>query len=98
MPFDSEVKAVALEQWQYQREVTPHPAAYIVERQISAVWNDVVIDNTSIIESIDRAVLTCNREITKKLQEFGYVDSDGKLIRDYNINIIENLYKRLREE
>ena len=98
LPFDSEVKAVALEQWRYQREVTPHPAAYIVERQISAVWNDVVIDNTSIIESIDRAVLTCDREITKKLQEFGYVDSDGKLIRDYNINIIENLYKRLREE
>lgn len=98
LPFDSRVKALAMEQWEHQREVTPHPAAYIVEREISAVWNDVVIDNSAMIESLDRAVLSINREIRRKLLEFGYIDEQGKTVKDYNARTIEMLYEKLKEE
>lgn len=98
LPFDNNIKKLALSQWEYQREVTPHPASYIVEREISGVWNDVVIDNKPLIESLDKAVLATNRELQRKLQEFGYIDSKGNLIREYNVKIIEMLYKKLDGE
>lgn len=94
LPFDSDVKEKAIEQWQYQREVTPHPASYIVERELSGVWNDVVIDSSDMMESLDQAVLVIDREIKRKLQEFGYIDQDGKLIKDYNIEILKMLYTK----
>lgn len=95
LPFDGRVKELALEMWQNQREVTPHPAAYMLERELSGVWDDVVISNQALVESLDRAVLTTNREITRKMTEFGYIDQEGALIKDYNIEILEMLYERL---
>ncbi len=98
LPFDNNIKELALSQWEQQREVTPHPASYIVERELSGVWNDVVIDNTPLIESLDKAVLATNREFQRKLQEFGYIDFQGNLIKEYNVKIIEMLYEKLDEE
>ncbi len=95
LPFDSGVKELALEMWQHQREVTPHPAAYMLERELSGVWDDVVISNKALVESVDRAVLTTNREITRKMVEFGYLDDEGNLIKDYNIEILKMLYEEL---
>ena len=97
LPLDSNIKEAALAQWLEQREVTPHPASYIVEREISGVWNDVVIDNSELMKSLDSAVLTIDREIRRKLQEFGYIEEDGTLIKDYNINILEMLYEKAGE-
>ena len=34
---------------------------------------------------IDKAVKTVNHEFDRKLEEFGYNDSDGNVIKDYNI-------------
>ena len=31
--------------------------------------------------SLDKAILTCNRQIAQKLQEFGYMDDKGNLIK-----------------
>ena len=97
IPFDSEVKGLVMEQWKNQREITPHPASYIVERELSGVWNDVVVDNSSLIESLDQAVLVSNREIARKLMEFGYMDEEGNLIRDYDIKVLEMLDKEFGE-
>ena len=66
-------------------------------REISGVWNDVVIDNSELMKSLDSAVLTIDREIRRKLQEFGYIEEDGTLIKDYNINILEMLYEKAGE-
>ena len=46
------------------------------------------------MESLDQAVLVIDREIKRKLQEFGYIDQDGKLIKDYNIEILKMLYTK----
>lgn len=97
LPFDSTVRKLAMEQWEDQREITPHPASYIVERELSDVWNDVVVDNGSLIESLDQAVLLSDREIARKLAEFGYMDEDGNLIRDYNTRILDMLAEAFEE-
>ena len=65
-----------------------------MERELSGVWNDVVIDSSDMMESLDQAVLVIDREIKRKLQEFGYIDQDGKLIKDYNIEILKMLYTK----
>lgn len=97
LPFDSTVKKMVLEQWESQREITPHPAAYIVERELSGVWNEVVVDNGSLVEALDQAVLLSDREIIRKLQEFGYVDENGNMIYDYNINVRKMLAEVFQE-
>ena len=98
LPFDKRIKDFALMQWEHQREVTPHPASYIAEREISNVWNNVVVDNKALIEEIDSAVILSDREIIRKMQEFGYMDKNGRLIKEYNTGIIDMLYENLKEE
>ena len=98
LPFDATVRDLALEQWKQQREVIPHPASYIVERELSGVWSDTVIDNKSMIESLDNAVIAIDRELKRKLQEYGYINSKGELIKDYNVRIIEMLYDLVGKE
>lgn len=83
LPYSDEDKAVILEQISYQKETARHPAGYMVEREVSNIWNEVVVNGKGLTESTDRAVIACNREIIRKLQEFGYMDDDGNLIRAY---------------
>lgn len=83
LPYSEEDKAVILEQILYQKETARHPAGYMVEREVSNIWNEVVVNGKGLTESIDRAVIACNREIIRKLQEFGYMDEDGNLIQPY---------------
>ena len=62
---------------------------------MSGVWNDVVVSNEALIESLDRAVFASNREIQRKMVEFGYIDEEGHLLREYNTKILEMLYEKL---
>lgn len=59
------------------------------------MWNDVVVSNEALIESLDRAVFASNREIQRKMVEFGYIDEEGHLLREYNTKILEMLYEKL---
>ena len=68
-----------------------HPANYIVERSISNAWVDVVVNGKELADSLDSSVLTANREIIRKLKEFGYVDSKGEVIRPYNVDPLSEL-------
>ena len=40
---------------------------------------------------IDEATLVSNREMQRKLTEFGYFDEDGNKLKDYNINIVNDI-------
>lgn len=86
-----EHKEIILEQWQWQKEVVMHPANYIVERSISNAWVDVVVNGKELADSLDNSVLTANREIIRKLKEFGYVDSNGNVIKPYNTDPLSEL-------
>ena len=54
-------------------EITLHPSYVIAQRAISDAWNAVVFDGDAARTSLDSAIKTINRDITKKLKEFGYI-------------------------
>ena len=90
-------KKVILEQWAWQKEALRHPASYILEREVSNAWIAIVTEGEPFQARIDEATLASNREIQRKLTEFGYLDKDGKKVRDYNIHLIDQLIAQ-REE
>ena len=75
-----------------------HPASYILEREVSNAWIAIVTQGEPFQARIDEATLASNREIQRKLTEFGYLDENGQKRRDYNIHLIEDLIENREEE
>jgi ABC-type glycerol-3-phosphate transport system substrate-binding protein len=84
-PIDAKDKAIILEQVTWLVDVPRTPGQYMLERGLSEIWNTVTFDGTPIRVAIDDQVLKINREITKKMIEFGYIDSDGNILVPYTI-------------
>lgn len=97
LPFTSEQKSVIRSQFEQQRETVCHPASYLVAREIGNDWNQVVLNNKTLIDCINNSVTVSNREIKRKLQEFGYMDENGNLIKSYTTDALAYL-KKLTEE
>jgi len=79
---------VILGQWEFLRDVPLTPAAYIIEREVSNTWNRVVFDGDNVRVATDRAVNTINREIRRRMEEFGYIYR-GEVVRPYNLPTLE---------
>lgn len=97
LPYTEENKQVILDQWKCQKELVPHPAAYMVQRETSNVWNNVVVNGKGLIESIDSAAILSNREIKRKMAEFGFCDSEGNITGEYKAVTYLDLVKLLEE-
>ena len=90
-------KKTILEQWSWQKEALRHPASYILEREVSNAWIAIVTEGEPFQARIDEASLVSNREILRKLTEFGYLDKAGNRIKDYNIHLIDELIAGRKE-
>ncbi|KAF0227594.1 MAG: putative ABC transporter substrate binding protein [Erysipelotrichaceae bacterium] len=88
--FSQEHKDVILEQWQWLQEPVKLPGSYMLERELSNVWNKIVFDGVNPRVAIDRSVILVNREITRKMEEFGYLEN-GVKIKEYNVPTIEKV-------
>ncbi len=86
--FSAAHKAVILEQWQWLQEPVKLPGSYMLERELSNVWNKIVFDGVNPRVAIDRAVILVNREIMRKMEEFGYMEN-GIKIKAYKVPTIE---------
>ncbi|MFC0470642.1 extracellular solute-binding protein [Halalkalibacter kiskunsagensis] len=95
--WPSESKFGILEQWEWIQTTGKVPGDYMVEREISNAWNKVVFDRENPRVAIDHAVKTIDRELDRKLREFGYIDSD-QLIKPYKVPTIENVEKWVRRD
>lgn len=95
--YPEEHKDIIRRTWEWQKETIQHPASYIVEREVSNAFNKVVVDGDSVIEALEKSALISNREIIRKLKEFGFCDEDGNIIKDYPINVLERLQNKLNE-
>ncbi len=82
--YASNHKQVILKQWEWLFEVQRIPGWYMVERELSNAWNYIVFDGKNIRRCIDNAATTSNREIVRKLTEFGYM-KNGAVIKEYKI-------------
>ncbi len=67
------------------------PGSYMQERELSNIWNRIVFDGVNPRVAIDRSVLTINREITRKMEEFGYLDANGQQARAFSLPTLETV-------
>lgn len=98
LPIDNDHKEVVLEFAKNVVDVARVPGTYMLEREISNAFNSIVVDGADERERIDQAVKTIDREIIRKLEEFGYIDSEGNMIEPYKIPTIESVKKILGRE
>ena len=84
-PIDQEDKQVIQAMVPWIRDVPRTPGQYLLERSLSDIWNAMVNDGKSAQVATDEKVIEINREIRRKMQEFGYYDQDGRQLRPYVI-------------
>ncbi len=88
--FPPEHKDVILAQWQWLQEPVKLPGSYMQERELSNAWNRIVFDGVNPRVAIDSSVIIINREISRKMEEFGYL-KDGQVVRTFKIPTIETV-------
>jgi hypothetical protein len=88
LPIPEDHKAVILEQWQWMQEPVRLPGSYMQERELSNAWNRIVFDGVNPRLAIDTAIRTTNREITRKMEEFGFLQ-DGQKVKEFRVPSIE---------
>lgn len=89
-PIPQAHKEVILEQWQWLQEPVKLPGSYMQEREISNAWNQIVFEGVNPRVAIDNAVIIINREISRKMEEFGYLE-DGVVVREFTIPTLERV-------
>lgn len=97
LPYPTSDKNIIMEQSAYILEAPRLPGSYMMERELSNAYNDVVVNGDSIRSRIDEVVKTVSRETERKLEEFGYIDSDGNIISPYvapNVETVRNILEK----
>lgn len=93
LPWNTEDKAIIAEQAKWIMESPRILGTYMLERELSNAYNLVVVDGKNLRTTMDAAVKTINRETKRKLEEFGYIDSKGNVIKEYIVPNIESVKK-----
>lgn len=86
--IEQEDKEVILDSIKWITDVNRNPAQYIVERGLSNIWTATVLSGDPLRVKIENETITMNREIKRKMKEFGYIDSDGNVIKPFYIRDI----------
>lgn len=90
LPWDSEDKQVIIEQSKWVLEAPRILGTYMLEREYSNAFNNIVVDGKDLRTRIDKAVKIINRETDRKLEEFGF-NSDGEVIKPYKVPTIDTV-------
>ena len=93
LSWDKHDKEVILEQWSYLKEVAKIPGSYIIEREISNIYNSVVFQDQNLRSTVSDSVIKMNKEIRRKMIEFGYLDENGNKLKQYNYPSAESIQK-----
>ncbi len=94
--WPSDSKYEILKQWDWVRTTGKVPGDYLVERELSNAWNKVVNDGTNPRVAIDDAVIIINRELKRKLTEFGYY-KDGEMVKPFIVPTSDNIHLWMTE-
>lgn len=97
LPVDSNSKKVIQETAKNVVDVARVPGTYLLERELSNTFNDIAVNGANLQTRVDKAVKSVNHEFDRKLEEFGYNDSDGNVIKDYKIPTLDSVTKLLQE-
>ena len=97
LPWKTRDKSTILEQAEWIYEAPRLPGSYMVEREISNAYNSVVVDGDNLRRTLDNAVKRINRETERKLEEFGYNNTDGSVVTPYIVPDLERVREILAE-
>ena len=87
--FTEQEKQTILHQWEWMREIPRVPGWYMLERELSNSWNNIVLNGKNTRACIEDAVDLINKELSRKLEEFGYVDHLGNVLKPYKVTTLE---------
>lgn len=90
LPWDTADKEVIEEFAKNVKDIARVPGTYLLEREMSNAFNDIVVNGENEQTRIDEAVKTINREFERKLEEFGYNDDQGNVLEEYEIPTYES--------
>ena len=88
--WDQSVIEQALIQASWSRIPAITPGSYIVERELTNIWNKIVIDQVNPRVAIDQSIPRINRELRRKFEEFGYMEG-GVIVREYIVPRNDNI-------
>jgi len=89
-------KEIILQQYDWSIEAPNVPGIYMLEREISNAWNKIVLNNTNPRDTLEQSATIVNRELARKLEEFGYLDG-AVLIKPYQVPTLNNIDQWLKE-
>lgn len=98
LPYPTSDKDIILTQAQYILETPRLLGSYMMERELSNAFNDVVVNGDTVRSRIDEVAKTVLRETERKLEEFGYIDSDGNVLKAYEVPSVEKVLEILNRE
>lgn len=94
-PFPEDHREIIEEQFKWLIDVPRTPGQYMVERSLSDIWNSAVFNGLPTGNAIDQYTIQMDREIRRKMIEFGYLDNDGNIIKEYQLRDIEWIKERM---
>lgn len=96
LPYPTAHKEIIMEQAQNILEAPRLLGSYMLERELSNAFNDIVVNGDTLRARIDDMVKTVNRETARKLEEFGYIDSEGNVIKEYvvpSVDVVHQIFE-----
>ncbi|WP_426445541.1 extracellular solute-binding protein [Paenibacillus sp. S-38] len=89
LPWKREDAEVILQQWRWYKDIPNLPGGYFLEREINNAWLRSVVDGLNYRTSLETAVLDIDRELRRKQQEFGFVDTSGRVVRTLDVPAVK---------
>ena len=98
LPYPTAHKEIIMEQAENILEAPRLLGSYMLERELSNAFNDIVVNGDTLRARIDDMVKTVNRETARKLEEFGYIDSEGNVIKEYVVPSVDVVHQIFEED
>lgn len=95
-PWSTKHKDVILEQISWTYEAPKLPGSYIIERELGNILVNVVTKGTNLRTAVDDAEKKINRELQRKLVEFGYMDRNGNILKELTVPDMEMVKEWLK--
>ena len=95
--WNESIKNVISEQAKWSRLPAVTPGSYIVERELSNIWNKVVIDKENALVAINESIPRIIRELARKADEFGYVSANNPDGLPYVVPMNSNIENWIKE-
>lgn len=98
LPYPTAHKDVIMEQASNILEAPRLLGSYMMERELSNAFNDIVVQGDTLRSRIDDLVKVVDRETERKLEEFGYIDRDGNVRKEYLVPSVEVVRRIFQEK